>query len=251
MRVFALSDPHLALGTPGKAMDRFGPQWVDHVATMAAAWDASVRPDDLVLVPGDISWASTLAQAAPDLAWLGARPGTKVMIKGNHEHWWTSIGKVRAALPPGVLALQADAVRVGDVAICGTRLWDVPGVSYHDRIVWVGEPISPELAGEERARALKIYERERGRLERALEGLDPRAAVRVALVHYPPVAPGLAPNELTALFEAHGVDHVVFGHLHALDPARRDEIGGQARGVRYHCASCDFVDFTPQPLFAT
>jgi len=251
MRVLALSDPHLALGTPGKAMDRFGPRWVDHAATMARRWDEVARPDDLVLVPGDVSWASTLEQAAPDLAWLAERPGTKVLIKGNHEHWWSAITKVRAALPDGVLALQADAARVGDVAVCGTRLWDVPGVDHHDWIEWVGEPISPEVTEEEEARALKIYRRERGRLERALAALEQGAAVRVAMVHYPPVSPGLAPNELTALFEAHRVDHVVFGHLHAVDPSRRDELGGTARGVTYHCASCDVVDFTPVLLCET
>ena len=68
MRVFALSDPHLALGTPGKTMDRFGPQWVDHPTTMARAWDATVGSDDLVLVPGDVSWASDLSAVVPDLA---------------------------------------------------------------------------------------------------------------------------------------------------------------------------------------
>ncbi len=122
MRAFALSDPHLALGTPGKEMDMFGPQWVDHPTTMARSWDASVEPDDLVLVPGDISWAGNLEGAAADLAWLDARPGAKVLLKGNHEHWWHAISKVRAALPERMHALQGDAVRVGDVALCGTRL---------------------------------------------------------------------------------------------------------------------------------
>jgi predicted phosphohydrolase len=245
MRIFALSDPHLALGTPNKSMDRFGPQWINHAKTMAAAWDARVGDDDLVLVPGDISWARDLEQAAPDLAWLAARPGTKVILKGNHEHWWASRNKVRAVLPEGMLLVDGDAVRVGDVAVCGSRLWDMPGVSYHDLIIWQGEPISAEMSPEEEAAAVKVYRREVGRLERALADLDPGARHRVALTHYPPVAPGLAENELTRMFEAQRIQHVVFGHLHALDPARRDEIGGQARGVHYHLASCDFIDFQP------
>ena len=247
MRVFALSDPHLALGTPNKAMDRFGPQWVDHATTMARAWDETVRDDDLVLVPGDISWARDLEQVAPDLAWLADRPGTKVLGKGNHEHWWASRAKVRKALPEGMLAVDGDAVRVGPVAVGGTRLWDAPGrgIDYHDHILWQGEPISPELSPEEEAAALKVYERELGRLERALEAIDGDAPLRLAMVHYPPVGPDLGENEMTALFEGAGVPHVIFGHLHALDPARADEIGGEARGVRYHCTSCDFIGFAP------
>jgi len=275
MRVFALSDPHLSLGTPGKTMDRFGPQWVGHSQRMAAAWDARVSADDLVLVPGDISWARDLASARPDLEWLAQRPGTKVLIKGNHEHWWpTSRRKLEAALPAGVLALQGDAVRVGDVAVCGTRLWDVPGVSYHDLILWQGEPISAERSEEDAAASLKVYQRELGRLDRALAALDASAPVRIAMVHYPPVGPALpdehasepagtsdpaapgAPrqvwklpgNELTQRFEEAAVGQVVFGHLHALDPRQRARIGGKRHGVRYILAAVDFVGFQPVEL---
>lgn len=247
MRVFALSDPHLSFGTPNKTMDRFGPQWVDHPAKMAAAWDASVGADDVVLLPGDISWARNFEQARPDLEWLAARPGTKVLLKGNHESWWANRNKVRDVLPDGVLAVDGDALRVGPLSVAGSRLWDAPGqgISYHDLIVWQGEPISAELGPEQEAAALKVFKRELARLERALEGLDREAALRIALVHYPPVGPACEANDVTALFERAGVDHVVFGHLHALDPARRGEIGGEARGVRYHLASCDFIDFAP------
>jgi predicted phosphohydrolase len=245
MRVFALSDPHLSLGTPGKSMDRFGPQWVDHASRMAAAWDELVRDDDLVLVPGDISWARTDEQVAPDLAWLAQRPGTKLMGKGNHDSWWKSRSKLAAILPEGVLALDGDVVQVGPLAIAGTRLWDTPLVSYHDHIVWQGEPISAELSADQAAAAEKVFRRETARLERSLSALPGAARQRLAMVHYPPVAPGLAANPLTDLFEGSGIAHVVFGHLHSLDPGRAEQIGGEARGVRYHCASCDFIDFAP------
>jgi predicted phosphohydrolase len=259
MRVFALSDPHLSLGTPGKAMDRFGPQWVGHSQRMAAAWDATVGAEDLVLVPGDISWARDLAGVRPDLQWLAERPGTKLLGKGNHEHWWPeSWRKLEAALPPGVRALNG-AVRIGDVAVCGTRLWDVPGVSYHDLIVWQGEPISREQTEADVAASLKVYQRELGRLDRALAALDRSAPLRIAMLHYPPVGPasattGGAPtppgNELTERFERAGIGQVVFGHLHALDPAQHARIGGLRAGVRYTLAAVDFIDFSPVELGA-
>jgi predicted phosphohydrolase len=254
LRVFALSDPHLALGTPNKLMDRFGPNWVNHPKRMAAAWDRAVGADDLVLVPGDISWARDLAGAAPDLAWLAERPGTKVLIKGNHEHWWTTKRRVREALPDGMHALEADALRLGDVGLCGTRLWDVPGQSYHDVIAWSGEPISAELTDEDAAAALKVYQRELGRLDRALGALDQSAPLRIAMLHYPPVGPAepdgdggwaLVANELTERFEAAGLQHVVFGHLHSLQASARARIGGERGGVRYHLAAVDFIDFAP------
>ena len=247
-------------------MDRFGPQWVGHARRMAEAWDRTVAADDLVLVPGDISWARDLASVRPDLEWLAQRPGTKLLIKGNHEHWWpASRRKLEAALPPGILALSGDAVRVGDVAVCGTRLWDVPGVSYHDLILWQGEPISAELSEADAAAALKVYQRELGRLDRALAALDRSAALRIAMVHYPPVGPAVAepgaggagevwklrPNELTERFELAGVSHVVFGHLHSLDPAQRERIGGTRHGIRYLLAAVDFVDFTPVAVGVT
>ena len=257
MRVFALSDPHLSLGTPGKEMDRFGSHWVRHSERMAAAWDETVRADDLVLVPGDISWARDLAGAAPDLAWIAARPGSKLILKGNHEHWWPeSRRKLDAALPPGVRALQGDATRVGDVAVCGTRLWDAPGVSYHDVIAWEGEPISFEMTDADAAASLKVYQREVGRLDRALCALDKSAPLRIAMLHYPPVGPAsgggaLPGNELTARFAAAGVQHVVFGHIHALRSDARPRIGGTLDGVRYHLAAVDFIGFRPLLLAET
>lgn len=245
MRVFALSDPHLSFGTPGKLMDRFGPQWVDHANRMATAWDELVADDDLVLVPGDISWARTDEQVAPDLAWLAARPGTKLIGKGNHDSWWKSRSRLAEILPEGVLALDGDVVQVGPLAVAGTRLWDTPLVSYRDLIVWRGEPISAEMSEDQTAAAEKVFRRETVRLERSLSGLPGAVRQRLAMVHYPPVSPGLAANLLTDLFERSGISHVVFGHLHALDPDRAGQIGGEARGVSYHCTSCDFVDFAP------
>jgi predicted phosphohydrolase len=255
MKVFALSDPHLSFGTPGKEMDRFGPQWVGHPRKIESAWRERVGDGDLVLVPGDISWAMGLEKARPDLEFLGRLPGTKVLGKGNHDYWWSTITKVRQALPPKTFALQADAVRVGDVVVGGTRLWDIPGASFREWIDWKPEPgkpaemISAEPSAEQAAETARLWERELGRLERALaeiERLATGGALRIAAVHYPPCDPELRATAATRAFESSAIRHAVFGHLHSV---RRDTPRapfGERDGVRYHLASCDWIDFTPQ-----
>src|SRR5690348_14172418 len=99
-RVFALADLHLS-SSGAKPMAVFGAIWSDHAGRMAAAWDETVGPGDVVLLPGDLSWARNLDEAREDLAWIGARPGAKVLLRGNHDSWWASVSKVRRALPDG------------------------------------------------------------------------------------------------------------------------------------------------------
>jgi len=107
-------------------MDVFGALWKDHPARMAAAWDAAVAPGDTVLVPGDVSWARDLAEAHGDLQWIGERPGVKLLLRGNHDGWWTSIAKVRKALPDGCHALQNDAFDAAGKIVVGARGWTAP-----------------------------------------------------------------------------------------------------------------------------
>ena len=135
MRVFAISDLHLS-GAVDKPMDIFGEEWENHAERIARNWDLEVGSSDLVLIPGDISWAMTLNEAKPDLSWIADRPGLKVMVRGNHDYWWSSISRVRAALEPGVYALQNDSIAFGHVVVCGTRGWvlrDNPDFTDHDR----------------------------------------------------------------------------------------------------------------------
>jgi len=250
MKLFALSDPHLSFGTPNKAMDRFGPQWVGHAQKIAAAWRERVGADDVVLVPGDISWASTLEQARPDLAFLGELPGHKVLLKGNHDYWWSTISKVRAALPPKMHAVQGEVVRIGALAISGTRLWDQPGVSFRDWIDWQprdGGMVSAEPEGDDAAEAARIFERELGRLERAMGALHDAGhdvARRVAITHYPPCGPTLATTRACELIERSGASHCVFGHLHSLKRGR--DLFGKRGATEYVLASCDWLDFAPR-----
>lgn len=225
MNLYAIGDLHLP-GGQEKPMDIFGEGWTDHPERIRQAWQAQVGPDDVVLVPGDISWAMTLEQAREDLAYLGSLPGTIVIIRGNHDYWWSAIGKVRKAVPERVFALQNDHFPLpGGMAVCGTRGWDLPqeGSDPHD---------------------LAVYRREVGRLELSLQSAV-RAGLRpyVAMLHYPPTTRDGQPTEMTALLEAYGVSICVYGHLHG--PARRSAVHGTVRGVTYRLVACDAVGFAP------
>ncbi|MEM7166702.1 MAG: metallophosphoesterase, partial [Planctomycetota bacterium] len=117
VKIFALSDPHLALGTPGKTMDVFGDHWREHHRTIEREWKQIVTDDDLVLVPGDISWAMKVPGAQPDLNFLGRLPGRKVLLKGNHDYWWASANKVRKAVPDGMYVVHGDAIAIDDAVL--------------------------------------------------------------------------------------------------------------------------------------
>ena len=198
MRVLAIADPHLSRADP-KPMTIFGEGWTGHPERFFEGWRETVGPSDLVLVPGDVSWAMTLAGALPHLLDIAALPGYKVLLRGNHDYWWPSLAKLRAALPEGMFAVQNDALRFGSVVVAGTRGWVVPGSG----------DFSPEDE--------KIYTRELGRLQLSLaaaQKLRQPGDRLVVMLHYPPTNLKLEPSGFTDLLASAGADAVVFGHLH-------------------------------------
>jgi len=212
-------------------MDVFGAQWLDHSSRIAAAWDAAVAPDDTVLLPGDLSWARDLDEAGADLAWIGARPGVKFLLRGNHDGWWTSIAQVRRALPPGCHALQNDAFDLGPAVLVGARGWTSPD-----------DPMAAEGDA-------AIFLRERSRLRLSIADADRRfgrSKPRVAMLHYPPWIEGRAPTEVVSDLQAGAVGTCVYGHLHGADHALAIE--GEREGIRFHLVAADAVGFAPLPL---
>jgi uncharacterized protein len=124
MSIWAIADLHLSFGVPNKGMELFGEHWRDHPQRIEAAWRARVRAEDLVLIAGDISWAMRPEEVMKDLEWIASLPGTKVMIRGNHDYWWPSMKKLVAMLPPTLHAIHNSAWKWGEVAVGGSRLWD-------------------------------------------------------------------------------------------------------------------------------
>ena len=146
MKIFAISDLHISTNT-NKPMDVFGGNWVGYLDKIFDDWRLKVTDDDIVLIGGDISWAMSIEDAVHDILLLKDLPGIKVFIKGNHDYWWSGIGKVRDILPKNFYALQNDCIKFGNVVICGSRCWSVPG--------------SPDFNEQD----MKIYLRETERLK--------------------------------------------------------------------------------------
>ncbi len=240
--VWALSDLHLST-SGSKPMDVFGDHWDAHDRQMAEAWDKTVQPDDIVLTPGDFSWAMRGAEAASDFAWLGQRPGHKILVKGNHDYWWPdSKSKLAALLPPNTYALKKNACHIHGIGFFGVRGGDfAPLKRYGDKRT--PEEVEEWLVREERELALSIAH---------LDQLDAEAGrprgLRVCLFHYPPIAPGRKSSRFTPVIEAAGATWCIYGHLHGkeIGPAK---VEGLMNGVDYRCTSCDQVGFAPLHLF--
>ena len=228
MKIFALGDLHLP-GGADKPMDVFGPAWDEHPARIARAWEEQVGQEDLVLIPGDVSWAMKLSDAQADLDFLSPLPGKKLLLRGNHDYWWNSLAKVRGALPPGCFALQNDCFLFGEAAICGTRGWICPGsVAFR----------------EEQDRS--IYERELIRLKLSLDAA-PQGANLICMLHFPPFNEKRKASGFTDLMEQKGVKAVVYGHLH--DRACQNAFEGERGGAQYYLCSADHLGFAPRLIY--
>lgn len=225
-KLFALADLHLSLNGD-KPMDVFGQIWRDHAGKMASAWDRRVGEHDTVLLPGDLSWARTIEEAAPDLGWIAERPGRKLLLRGNHDHWWSSLAKVQRALPACCTPLQNDSVQLEHCVVLGARGWTSPD-----------DPQATPEAG-------KIFRRELERLRMSIrhaERHDPRLP-RVAMVHFPPWLEGRDPTRVVDLLARARVRHCVYGHLHGDD--HRLAVRGERRGIVFHFVAADATDFSP------
>lgn len=244
--VWVLADLHLSFGDPSKTMDVFGPAWQNHAARLAEKWKEKITAEDLVLLPGDISWAMHLSNALVDLNWIAALPGTKVMIKGNHDYWWGSLNQLRKALPESIHAVQNDSFSWKGISIAGARLWDTPEYSFSSYIDFQKRalPAGKEAPAEQTPEFMEtVYLRELGRLELSLKALDPKAHCKIAMTHYPPIGPDLAPSRASALLEKYGVQYCLFGHLHNVRPGSLPL--GVARGVDYRLTACDYLGCDP------
>ena len=224
MRIFAIGDLHLSGNPPQKPMTIFGAQWENHWFRIQQDWLNRVREEDLVLLPGDISWGMRLPDALPDLLSVAALPGQKVLIRGNHDYWWQTLNKMNAALDGRLHFLQNTFFAADRFAVCGSRGWLLPD--------------DPQFQVSDEA----IYRRELLRTEASLKAAE-QAGFRqkLLLLHYPPLYASTQRSEFAALCKQYQVRHCLYGHLH--DAGITAAFEGEKDGTCYHLVSADALAF--------
>ena len=223
MKVFAISDLHLSTADP-KPMDIFGGDWTDYWQRVQDDWQSKVSDDDLVLISGDISWAMYLNEALQDLRVIARLNGKKVLLRGNHDYWWNTIGKVRDALPKDMYAVQNDCLRFENFLICGSRGWTCPD------------------KGELDEQDKKIYLREAERLKLSFEQMSKMRKEDdkvICMMHFPPFNVRREDSEYTKLIIQNEIDCVVYGHLHGKDC--RADLHFNKFGTEFYLTSTDLV----------
>jgi hypothetical protein len=217
MSLFAIADLHLSFGC-GKPMEIFK-GWENHAERLRENWNKAVGVDDTVVIAGDISWAQRYEEALPDLEFIDSElHGRKIILKGNHDYWWTSLGKMNTW--KSISFLRNNAFLVGDIAVCGTR-------------GWMSEPETDE----------KLQRREELRLEASVKQAAAPGTEIVVFLHYPPIYGGFENYNLIDIMQRHGVKRCFYGHLHG--SAHKHAVRGTRYGIEFTLISADFVGFAP------
>ncbi len=228
MAIFAISDLHLSF-SGNKPMDVFGSRWVNYEERMRENWNKIVTNDDLVVIPGDISWAMYLQETEADFAYIHSLNGQKLLLRGNHDYWWTTLNKMEEFIKEKGFSTIHFLKNTGflweETAICGTRGWNIAhsGSSAEDK---------------------KIYERERQRMLLSLEDARRLPAKEIfAAFHFPPVENSGISSGFLDILQNYGVKKCIFGHLHA--DAHRTAPQGEYDGIRLQLVACDYLNFSP------
>ncbi len=224
MALYALGDLHLSLGA-SKPMDVFGGKWLGYMEKLERGV-ACIGPEDTTVLCGDLSWALELPQARADFAWIDKIPGRKIILKGNHDYWWSTANKFytfcREQGFENQWILYNNCYDYGDIAICGTRGWF----------------FEEEKSGQHDT---KVFKRELIRLETSLKAAGDK--LKFVFLHYPPRYRGYECREILDLLERYEVRRCYYGHLHS--ESHKLAVEGLWGGVEYRLVAADYVDFTP------
>ncbi len=223
IKLFSISDLHLSFGS-NKPMEIFR-GWENHTERLFKNWQKIVEKDDVVVLAGDISWSIDFAGAKPDFDFIHSLNGKKIILKGNHDYWWSTANKMRGFLAENnfddISILHNNFYEFGDYGICGSRGWLYDGSGEKD---------------------LKIIKRECGRLEMSLKAACEAGKKPIVFLHYPPVYGEFVCVEIIEVLRRYEVDCVYYGHIHG---AGRNHTVSEFEGIKMRLVSCDCVDFTP------
>ena len=228
MSLFVIGDTHLSLSTD-KPMDIFG-GWKNYMQRLEENWRSVVQPQDTVIIPGDVSWGMSLEQAKEDFLFLHRLPGKKILMKGNHDYWWTTRAKMESFLEENGLdslsILHNNAVSVEGLSLCGSRGWMFEQGQEHDK---------------------KIINREAGRIRASLQDAQQFGEQeKVLFLHYPPVFMQDSIPEFFEVMNQYGVRRCYYGHIHS--QGCRFSFKGEWCGVQLEMVSADYLRFMPKKI---
>lgn len=222
MSIYAIADTHLSFGT-NKPMDSF-PGWNDYVSRIENNWKKLVTDNDTVVIAGDISWAMNFDELYEDFKFLNDLPGTKIILKGNHDYWWNTVTKLNAFIEnnsfDSLKILNNNSYDVEGVSICGSRGWMFESEEEHDEL---------------------ILAREVGRLKLSLT--DAKNDEIIAFLHYPPVTVDTKCMQIIDALKEYNVKKCYYGHLHG--SAARLALNDNVEGIDFQLVSCDKLGFMP------
>lgn len=241
MHIYAIADLHLPFGCPEKDMTLFGPAWDHYTDKIETNWKKEITEEDFVLLGGDLSWASKLDQSLPDFDWIHKLPGQKIIIRGNHDYWWSTKSKMQAKLPSSIYPISKDAFNYKNFSVAGTRLWDSENYHFDPIIIFQKNAPRPKKQALEKQR--EIYSKEVERLKLSLSKMDKNTETKIVLTHYPTISYDLSTSDFFQLFEEYRIDFSIFGHLHSV---KKDiPLFGTKNHTTYLLTSCDYLNFKP------
>lgn len=224
MALYAIGDLHLSLGAQ-KPMDIFGGNWIGYMDKLKEGLSV-IKPEDTTVLLGDLSWALDLEEAKPDFAWINEIPGRKIILKGNHDYWWSTASKFYKFCDANGFTdqyiLNNNHFEYEGWAICGTRGWF----------------FEEERSGEHDE---KVFKRELIRLETSLKSAG--ELPKMVFLHYPPRYKGYQCDEILELLNKYEVRRCFYGHLHG--PSHKLAMEGLWDGVEFRLVSADFLNFQP------
>lgn len=226
MSIYAISDLHLSFGA-NKPMDIFGVNWGEHTEKIKQDWNKNIKEEDTVLLPGDFSWAMYLKDTLEDFEYLSKLPGKKLLLKGNHDYWWTTLKSMREYLRENGFSnidfLYNNSYLCEDYIIAGTRGWQSSDTSDD----------------------CKLLKRENLRLGISLnDGVNKYGKDKKIIVctHYPPFNDlNKRETSLIDTMKQYNVETCIYGHLHG--EAHKDALQGKIDGIDFKLVSCDYTDF--------
>lgn len=229
MALYAIGDLHLSLGVE-KPMDIFGGNWVGYMDKLKEGLSV-IGPEDTTVLLGDLTWALDLEGAKPDFAWIDQIPGRKIILKGNHDYWWSTASKFYKFCEVNGFSnqfiLNNNHFEYEGWAICGTRGWffEESRSGEHDE---------------------KVFKRELMRLEASLQSAGEKP--KMVFLHYPPRYKGYQCDEILELLQKYQVRRCFYGHLHG--PSHKLAMEGLWDGVEFRLVSADFLDFKPYTVIS-